>query len=130
MLCLNMAKSSGTQLILGVHPQSHLQWITSSIRDLFVREPKVSALHTEANPQQVRGTLQPQPCWLDMDPHLWLHLWDRLVVSSHGCGFCWWPGSWRNEPSILFLFPCCRQLAFPPAASMRLQQLKEACKFS
>jgi len=57
---------------------------TSSIPDLVVLEPKAPSPHPEANPSRW-GALRLQPRWLDMDPHLWLHLWACLVVSSHGC---------------------------------------------
>lgn len=127
---LNVAKSSGTQPILGVHSQSHPQWA-----------PPPSQIWMCWSPKRLHRTLKPTPAGgghCSSSPDGWT--WILTCGCTYGpvwwsppmdvCGFCRWPGSWSNEPSILFFFPCCRQPAFPAAASMRLQQQKEACEFS
>lgn len=74
----------------------------------------LSALHS-SQLEQVKGTLHPQHCQLNSYSQLCLDF-KGLVVSSGNHSFYQGPGSWKKEPSILFLFFCCKQPAFPPAA--------------
>lgn len=73
------------------------------------------ALHS-SQLKQVKGTLHPQHCQLNVYSSRGWTLKAGLVVSSGDHSFYQGPGSWKKEPSILFLFFCCKQPAFPPAA--------------